>query len=125
MKRIRGTGIVVRNGKILLVRDRKKTRFSLPGGKANRNEPALAAAIRELYEECHMTAVSAERLPECDYTGSLSSHKVCMLQSPDEPELGSRELSEYRWWDMAADIPRYPHVDFIISRFQTRHMPGE
>jgi ADP-ribose pyrophosphatase YjhB (NUDIX family) len=46
--RIRGTAVVFRNGKVLLVRDNGHHRFSLPGGGVKHNEPPLAAAIREL-----------------------------------------------------------------------------
>ena len=70
--RIRGTAIVIRDQKILLVRDRNKVEFSLPGGKQEKNEPVLATAIRELYEELGMSARRAERLFRCDYQGVVN-----------------------------------------------------
>ncbi len=115
--RRRGTAIVIRDDRVLLVRDRKKTKYSLPGGKANKNEPTIAAAIRELYEECRMTTVSALRIPECDYQGSINQHEVSLLSMTDDVVLNKKELDEYIWWDMKIDIPRYPHVDAIVSAF--------
>ena len=54
--RIRGTAVVFRDGKVLLVRDRGKYKFSLPGGGTKRNEPSISSAVRELYEELGMRA---------------------------------------------------------------------
>ena len=114
--RSRGTAVVLREGKVLLVRDRGKVKFSLPGGGLKHNEPSIAAAVRELYEELGMRAWKAERLFNCDFKGSLSQHKVCLIQTEDTPEIRSKEISEFHWWDMKTEIPRYVHVDKIINR---------
>ena len=63
----RGTAVVIRDGRLLLVRERGKSAFSLPGGKARKGEPSLAAATRELAEELGMFPKSATRLFKCDY----------------------------------------------------------
>jgi 8-oxo-dGTP diphosphatase len=115
--RRRGTAIVIRDDRVLLVRDQNKSKYSLPGGKANKNEPTIAAAIRELYEECRMTAVSAQRIPECDYQGSVNQHEISILRTTDDVVLNQKELVDYIWWDMDEDIPRYPHVDTIVSTY--------
>jgi len=114
--RNRGTAIVFREGKVLLVKDRGKNSYSLPGGGVNHNEPSIAAAIRELYEELGMSARKAERVFECDFKGSRSQHKVSLIETDDEPRLRGRELDKYIWWDMKSGIPRYKHVDKIIKR---------
>ncbi|MFZ9738810.1 MAG: NUDIX domain-containing protein [Prochlorotrichaceae cyanobacterium] len=113
--RIRGTAIVIRDTRILLVQDRGKSRFSLPGGGKEKNEPVLATAIRELYEELGMNAQKAERLLRCDYTGTVNLHQVCLIETDDEPVIASRELSHFLWWDQEQDIPRLPHVDRILA----------
>jgi 8-oxo-dGTP pyrophosphatase MutT (NUDIX family) len=115
--RRRGTAIVIREDRVLLVRDRNMTKYSLPGGKANKNEPSMAAAIRELYEECRMTADTATRIPECDYQGSINQHEVSLLNTADDVILNQKELAEYIWWDMKDDIPCYPHVSKIVNRY--------
>lgn len=116
--RRRGTAIVFRNKKVLLVRDRGKDKFSLPGGGTNDNEPSIAAAIRELYEELGMSTRKAERIFRCDFKGSLSNHKVSIIETEDEPYLRGKELSEFVWWDMKSDIPRYSHVDQILDKLK-------
>jgi len=114
--RIRGTSVVFRDGKVLLVRDRGKLKFSLPGGGTHHHEPSMAAAIRELHEELGMRARKAERISRCDFEGSQSKHKVSLIETDDEPRLRDKELEEFIWWDMKADIPRFSHVDQILEK---------
>jgi len=116
--RNRGTAVVFRNGKVLLVRDRGKQKFSLPGGESNRNEPSMAAAIRELYEELGMSAKKSERIFSCDFKGSLSKHKVSLIETDDEPNLRGKELDKFIWWDMQTEIPLYPHVAQILDKMR-------
>ena len=113
--RIRGTAVVIRNNKVLLVRDRGDKSFSLPGGGRNRTEPSLAAAVRELYEELGMRALKAERIIRCDYTSPYNKHKVTLIETTDAPVIKS-ELDKFIWWDMKTAIPRYSHVDYILKK---------
>lgn len=48
MSRLRATVVAIRNDSVLLVMDRGRNRYSLPGGEVNRGEPSIAAAAREL-----------------------------------------------------------------------------
>ena len=115
--RIRGTALVFRNNNILVVRDRGVQKFSLPGGKKNQDEPSLATAIRELYEELGMSAKKAERLFHCDYQGTVNRHTVSFIETEDEPYLRDQELVEFLWWDGSRPIPRYPNVDKILEKY--------
>ena len=108
--RIRGTAVVIRNGMVLLVSDRGRHRFSLPGGGAKPDEPPLAAAIRELYEELGMRPRKAERIFRCAFRASASEHKVSLVESDDEPHLRGKELDKFIWWNRRSDIPTYAHV---------------
>ena len=74
--RKRATAVIIKNGKVLLVRDKGKQNFSLPGGGIHKDEPTLSAAIRELYEETGLRATKAIRLRDCDYKGSKNEHKA-------------------------------------------------
>jgi len=114
--RNRGTAVVYRNGSVLLVRDRGKRNFSLPGGGIKRNEPALSAAARELYEELGMRATKAERIFSCDYKGSFTEHYVSLIETDDEPRIRSIELVDFIWWDGKEKIQRYKHVDCILEK---------
>jgi len=116
LKRIRGTALVLRDGRVLLVRDRGKSSFSLPGGGQNRGEPSLATAVRELYEELGMGAKRATRLFEGDYEGGFSFHKVTLIETEDQPRLNGGELEEFMWWNGKDEIRRYAHVDEILRR---------
>lgn len=116
--RIRGTAVVLKDSKLLLVRDKGKNKFSLPGGGVHINEPLMATAVRELYEELGMSARKAERIFKCDFKGSYRNHKVTLIESDDEPQLTGKELDKFIWWDMQTDIPRFPHVDQILNKLK-------
>ena len=115
--RIRGTAVVFRSGKVLLVKDQGQDNFSLPGGGQEPNEPILATAIRELYEEVGMSATRAERLPRCDYQSSKNLHQVVLIETTDDPVPAADEISDFLWWDRQEAIPRFPHVDRILANF--------
>ena len=112
----RGTAVVIRDGKVLLVRDKGHKNFSLPGGGVKKNEPSLAAAVRELYEELRMSARKAERFFKWDFKGAASEHKVSLIETDDDIKLGDKELAEFIWWDRKKAIPRYPHIDQILKK---------
>lgn len=116
--RKRATAVVIRNGKVLLVRDRGRHRFSLPGGAIKRGEPTVSAAARELYEELGLYAVKVTRLRECDFRGAVSEHKVCLIQASGEPHLRGHELNKFIWWDMKEPIPIYAHVKNILKKIK-------
>ena len=123
--RRRGTAVVVRNGKVLLVRDKGKSRFSLPGGGIKQGEPAVSAAARELYEELGLDAIGVKRVPKCDFKGSTSEHRVCLIEASGEPHLRGHELDKFIWWDMKTSIPLYAHVTHILNRmFESKHPTG-
>jgi len=114
--RIRGTAVVIKNNLVLLVRDKGDKTYFLPGGGRNRNEPSMAAAIRELYEELGMRALKAKRIVKCDFKGSFNWHKVTLIETNDKPVIQSSELEEFIWWNMKDNIPRYKHVDSILKK---------
>lgn len=116
--RSRGTAVVIRNGKVLLVRDRGKHRFSLPGGGIKGNEPAASAAGRELFEELGLSPSKITRMRDCDFKGSASHHKVCLIEARGEPRLRGHELDKFVWWDMKRDIPVFSHVKAILSKME-------
>jgi len=116
--RLRGTAVVIRNGKVLLVRDRGRHRFSLPGGGIKGNEPAASAAGRELFEELGLSPIKITRMHDCDFKGSASHHKVCLLEAHGEPRLRGHELDKFVWWDMKKDIPIFSHVKGILGKMR-------
>ena len=119
-KHIRGTAILFRNGKVLLVRDRGKSSFSLPGGRQSGTEALLCTAVREIYEELGMRTRKAERLYHCDYESRHNQHRVTFIESDDDPVLNDSELADFFWWDQQSKIPRFAHVDAILDRFRAK-----
>jgi len=114
--RPRATAIIIRDNKILLVRDKGKQLFSLPGGGIKYGEPTISACARELYEELGLTATKVTRMRDFDYSGSLSKHKVCLVEAEGEPQITGHELDRFIWWDMKEDIPIFSHVKEILAK---------
>jgi 8-oxo-dGTP pyrophosphatase MutT (NUDIX family) len=114
--RQRATALVIRHGRLLIVRDKGHYKYSLPGGGIHKGEPTISAASRELYEELGLTTNKATRLRHCDFKGTFSEHKVCLIEASGEPHLRGHELNRYVWWNMKDSIPIYTHVKKIIER---------
>lgn len=121
-KRLRATAVVQQEGLILLVRDKGKAIFSLPGGGVKEREPSIAAAIRELYEELGLQTKHATRSSHADYDGLKSRHLVSQITIPEGSKilLDKRELVEYLWWDGLPGPRIYPHVTEIINSINTQ-----
>jgi len=117
--RPRATAVVIRDGKVLLVRNRGQRHFCLPGGGIRRRETVASAAVRELYKELRLQAVKVTRLPQYDFTGSTNMHHVCVIEANGEPSLRRLELSKFIWWDMKDHIPVFRHVTGILSKMMS------
>jgi 8-oxo-dGTP diphosphatase len=111
--RRRATACVIRRGKVLLVRDKGKHHFSLPGGGVHHGEPSLSAAARELYAETRLRATKVVRL--FNYRGKVNEHRVFLVEADGHVHLG-KELSDFMWWDGKTAILIYPHVTNILSQ---------
>jgi 8-oxo-dGTP diphosphatase len=116
--RNRATVVIRKDNKVLLVRDKGKTRYSLPGGGIERDETTITAATRELNEELRLSVHNISRCCNADFKGSLSFHKVCLVSVDNEPRLTGNELAEFIWWDMKIKIPVYSHVPNILRRLK-------
>ncbi|MBA7482735.1 hypothetical protein ES707_18229 [subsurface metagenome] len=118
--RKRVTAVVIRDSKVLLVRDKGLASFSLPGGAIKNGESVKSAAARELYEELKLNSIKVTRLPGCDFKGSVNDHKVCLVQAEGEPQL-RQELDKFIWWDIREPITIavFAHVNNILKRFRS------
>lgn len=118
--RKRVTAVVIRDGKVLLVRDKGLVSFSLPGGAIENGESPATAAKRELYEELGLRSIKVTRLPRCDFKGSVNEHKVCRVEAEGEPHLRRQELDEFIWWDLKKPltIAIYRHVSHVLEKIR-------
>jgi len=117
-KRYRATVVVIRDGKVLLVRDKGRHDFSLPGGGFKKGESTIQAGIREVGEELGgLEVISTERLRHCDLEGRRANHKVCQLIVSGEPHIRQHhELDKVVWWDMKSNLPVQGHVRYILGK---------
>lgn len=114
--RQRATAVVFKGNAVLLVRDRGKRHYSLPGGGIHRHEHATDAAKRELYEELSLKAASCTRLRQFDFRGVLNRHHICLVEAQGEPHIRGGELASYRWWDMKDNVLTYRYVKRVATR---------
>jgi ADP-ribose pyrophosphatase YjhB (NUDIX family) len=115
-KRRRATAVAInKDGHVLLVRDKGKRSYSLPGGGINSNEPAISAATREVFEETGLVAHKAEWV--CDYEGGTQSHVVYRLEVHGRKRLRS-EISDATWWDRNKSLPLFDHVEAILVKMK-------
>ena len=105
--------------KYLVVRRKGEERYSLPGAGIEGDEAALTAACRGLGEALGMKPYRAERLFDYSQEDSRNHHKVVLVFAGGEPKLRVKDLDSCRWWDGKEQLPVYPHVASVISRYET------
>lgn len=113
--RQRATAIVVRDGRILVVRDKFRPAFMLPGGGIDEGESPEDAVARELEEETTLIATSTLYLFTHD--GKYNHHYVFRVEADGDVDISRDPLVvEYAWWDGGPDVPVHPHVNAILRR---------
>ena len=98
--------------------------WSLPKGKLEKGEHALAAAVREVREEIGVTGVPQVRLPSTHYlTGEPDAEKTVDFWSMREHEattfVSNHEVDELRWLapTEAAHLLTYAHDRGVVAAF--------
>lgn len=112
--RRRATAIVTRGKSALLVRDRGRQEFALPGGGVQRGELPIYALARELHEETALEATAVTYI--ATHNGKYNRHYVFGVQARGEVDVfRDATVEEFAWWDGASDMPVHPHVTEILS----------
>ena len=117
LPRHRATVIVRRDGRVLVVRDRGRPTYALPGGGIEKGELPIVAAARELYEETGLEASAIRFL--FVFEGKYNNHHLYEVEA-DGGVAVRGEVDEYTWWDMRDSTPVYPHVRGILAKIGTR-----
>lgn len=110
--RERATAVVIRDGRVLLVRG-CAVEFMMPGGGIETGETPVEAAVRELREETGLTAARGESL--FVWESATNRHHVVRVDAAGEVEMG-HEISEFKWWDRRQCLQAFPHVEAILER---------
>ncbi len=105
--RVAVDGVLIREGKILLVRRGKepfKGKYALPGGFLEYGERAEEAVLREVYEETGVKAEVKDLLgvysdPDRDPRGHVISIVYLLDYLEGEPR-GGDDASEAKWFDL-------------------------
>ena len=115
--RDRATAVVIRDGKVLLVRGRGPV-YMMPGGGIEPGESPNTAADRELFEETGLTATQTEFLFLLET--AMNRHHVILIEAAGEVAIDStpdgETISGFLWWDREEAIEAFPHVEAILER---------
>ena len=113
--RQRATAIVTRDGRVLLVRDKWRPAFMLPGGGIDEGEAPEVAVVRELQEETTLTATAVRYLFTHD--GKYNHHHVFGVEVCGDVNIANDPLVvEFTWWDGGPETPVHPHVTEILRK---------
>jgi len=118
--RERATAVIFKYNKVLLVRDKGKHAYSMPGGGFKKGESTIQACIREVVKEelGGINVVFAKRLRNCDLDGRRAKHKVCLLEIQGNPYIAQRhEIDKIIWWDMKSKLSVQGHVRYILKKY--------
>ena len=111
--RPRATAVVTHKGKVLLVTDRGRNRYSLPGGGIQQGESPVTAVARELHEE---TGLSADKIePVFTHHSKTQEHVVFLITAHHGRARPRGEIDAFLWWDGKEEIHLFPHVKDILA----------
>ena len=112
-KRNRATALVIREGKVLLVRDKGRRRLSLPGGAIPATKSGLDAMKRHLLRETGLKVRNADLM--FTHESRVNRHHVFRIDAVGKVRLPSGDVAEYAWWDGNVETPVRNSVREILS----------
>ena len=114
--RERATAVVIRDNKVLLVRNSSGqfSEFMMPGGGIEPGESPMSAAARELREETGLEAKQIEFV--CTWESTIHRHHAFRVYAEGDVTIQPEEITEFVWWDRREDLPMFPHVEAILKR---------
>ena len=112
-KRNRATALVIREGRLLLVRDKGRRRHSLPGGAIRGMESGLDAVKRHLERDTGLKVQNAYLMFTHD--SRVNRHHVFRIDAVGKVRFLSGAVREYAWWDGNVETPVRNSVRDIVS----------
>jgi 8-oxo-dGTP pyrophosphatase MutT (NUDIX family) len=98
-------GVIVRDGRVLLVHRQRYDDWSLPKGKLEAGESWEDAALREVWEETGLRGSLGASLGSTEYAPGGEAKEVRWFRMEADGEPGpTDEVDEVRWVDLA-DAP--------------------
>ena len=125
----RGTFVGVwYDGKILLLRTSYKRDFGFPGSMVDRNESYIDAAVRELYEEAHITATTEQLKFIKEIPSKTTRNITCLyeLYLDEAPDL-QIDMREIIWAEFVSleDALSKPHLmDCVLDYLEEKKSQG-
>jgi 8-oxo-dGTP diphosphatase len=115
-------GVLVRDGRVLVVHRPKYDDWTLPKGKLEPGESWEDAAVREVAEETGVRAELAEEVGRTHYRDSQGREKEVRyfrMTTTDEPT-AQNEIDEVRWVALAeaGSLLSYERDRSLVSRFR-------
>ena len=114
-------GLVVRDGKVVLVHRPKYDDWSFPKGKCHEGESDEACALREVEEETGLRCELLEELGQTSYVDSRGRSKIVRywrMRAVDGEFVPDGEVDEIRWQTLedAAGLLSWPRDLPLLER---------
>ena len=106
--------LLVREGKVLLVRKRGRRRYSLPGGAIEEGESGGDTLARHLEEQANLRVRGSHLL--FSYKSRVNRHRVFRVEAEGDVRVRSKVLDSYAWWDGNSGLPVRDSAREIIER---------
>jgi len=117
--------VVIRNGKVLIqerYRAEQGMVMEFPGGEANENESGTDAAIRELYEETHLSGLShLATYSDINEYGGRIYYVVLHANESAVPVAHDKGRQQTFYWMSIEDIPTHDFYKADVNFIQ-RHL---
>lgn len=113
--------VAVHRGRVVVVRNRWRGEWELPGGMRDPGETAHQAAVRELAEETGLVAADVRPVGTATYRlasgiverGAVYRTDLASELLDHEPD---DEVEAVAWWDPLVDVPALTAIDAWLAR---------
>lgn len=112
--------VVIQGGQVLVVWNRARACWELPGGMIEPGERPREAATRELAEETSQRAVAVRCAGVATYRlgvdNRLEHGAVFMVDiGPEQPFTPTDEIERIKWWDRTSTLGTVDPLDATIT----------